>query len=161
MHYADYANWNILDDYSNNGLDAFSVNNKIVVESADGSILFGNPPITFGADAEKYAKVYIKSESSDIYGRYRFYVRNEGLVPLSSFSFDIFVKSSKEPILEAWYLPNTSSDLIQMTDSIWKIHFSTSSVNVESGGVFPNESGFSIGIHNNEYSSFNTEDDYS
>lgn len=161
MHYADYANWNILDDYSNNGLDSFSVNNKIVVQSADGSILFGEPPITFGDEVGKKAKVYIKSESSDIYGRYRFYVRNEGLVPLSSFSFDIFVKSSKEPILEAWYLPNTSSDLSQLTDSIWKIHFSTSAVNVESGDVFPDESGFSIGIHNNDYSSFDTEDDYS
>ncbi len=164
LHYSDWSDLKKEDDYSFSLGNTSSLNEKIVVESSDGVVLFGKTPSKVNLSLSPVQiKMYANSQSENNYGKYQFYAKNEGNSPVANFDFDVeFVSENGNiPIIDEWFLPNTTFELKKKDSISWIIHFSVRNVNLEPGSVYPSESGFSFGIHYVNWSEFDESNDYS
>ena len=162
LHYNDWSIWEELDDYSNSNYDSVGLNNRIVIVSS-GNILAGNFPTDENLNlAPTFVKIYTKSQNEDNYGKYNFYVKNEGNVPVTNLKFDIEFTSEnlKEPVIDKFHLGNANYALTKKDSNIWVLHFNIENINLEPNSIYPNESGYSFGIHYNDWSSFDISNDY-
>ena len=93
----------------------------------------------------------------------RIYIHNNGSEQIQGFSFYYYftVGSEKTPILEPWWIPNTIATLENRGNGVYRIHFDCSSINLESGAYFPDQSGLNVGIHYSDWSVLTKQDDYS
>ena len=114
-----------------------------------------------GAD-QPLIKMYSRSNNDAVLERLFVYAKNEGNVSVSSFSFDMefTTENGKIPVVEAWYNPNATYTLEQKNSNTWILHFNVSGINFAPNTYFPNTSGFSFGIHYNDWSNVNASNDY-
>ena len=107
-------------------------------------------------------KIYSKSQNERNFGRYLLYAKNEGNVPVTHFDFDVEFSSEngRAPAIDEWYLPNATKTLEQKDSNSWVLHFNVQNINLDPGAIYPNESGFSFGIHYADWSNFDPSDDY-
>lgn len=163
LHYSDWSAWNENDDFSNTNNQSVSINDKIVVISSSGDILAGTLPSENDLNLEpNIIKIYAKSQNENNFGKYQLYAKNEGSVPVTQFDFDIEFASENQntPIIDEWYLPNTTKYLEQKDSNVWILHFSVRDINLEPEAIYPSESGFSFGVHYADWSNFDPTDDY-
>ena len=165
LHYSDWSGWNENDDFSNpnNGNQNQSLNNRIVVVSSEGDLLAGQFPSVDDLElAPCVVKIYSRSRNEQNFGKYQLYAKNEGNIPVTHFDFDVEFSSENgaEPIIDEWYMPNAIKTLERKNVNSWIVHFSVQNVNLEPGAIYPNESGFSFGVHYADWSNFDPLDDY-
>lgn len=162
IHYSDWSDWKSDDDYSNGS--GQTSGGRIVVISSAGTVLAGNFPNEDDLILEpSLVKIYAKSQSERNYGKYLVYAKNEGNVPVTRFDFDVEIRAERGnvPIVEGWYLPNATVNLEKKDSGLWVLHFSVQDVNLEPGGIYPGEPGFSFGVHYGDWAAFDPSDDYS
>jgi len=167
LHYANWASWTKNDDYSNNMSKTMASNNSIIVTSVNGQLLAGTYP-NFNiniptSQGNTMARVYALKEGENNFAKIRLYVKNEGKIALNHFDFSIEITAENglQPILDTWYIPNTTYTIEQKNDSAWAFHFSTKGVSLEPNSVFPSYDGISFGIHYSNWAGVNTQNDYS
>jgi hypothetical protein len=165
LHYSDWSVWKNNDDFSNSSSNTPnpSLNNRIVIVSSEGELLAGNIPNVDNLELDPCViKIYSKSQSEHNFGKYQLYAKNEGNIPVTHFNFDVELTSERGqiPIVDGWYLPNATWNLEQKDSNSWILHFNVQNINLESGAIYPSESGFSFGIHYADWSIFDSSNDY-
>lgn len=165
LHYSDWSVWKNNDDFSNSSSNTPnpSLNNRIVIVSSEGELLAGNIPNVDNLELDPCViKIYSKSQSEHNFGKYQLYAKNEGNIPITHFNFDVEFTSERGqiPIVDGWYLPNATWNLEQKDSNSWILHFNVQNINLESGAIYPSESGFSFGIHYADWSIFDSSNDY-
>ncbi len=163
LHYSDWSDWNEVDDFSYLNNQSNSLNDRIVVVSSSGDVLAGSIPSENDLNLEPCViKVYSKSQNEENFGKYQVYAKNEGNVPVDHFDFDIEITSEngKVPIIEEWHLANVTQTIEQKNLNTWILHFSVKNINLEPNSIYPNESGLSFGVRYDDWSKFDTSNDY-
>lgn len=93
----------------------------------------------------------------------RIYVKNIGRRRITDFNLRYYftVENKKKPVLETYYTPGSSVKLIRVSKREYCVCYQFHQVNIEPGGIYPSRDGNCIGIHYDDWSPMNKENDYS
>jgi len=110
-------------------------------------------------------KVYVLDEGlwEGNFVKPRFYIENNGVTTVSDFDLEyyFFVSEGRTPILEDWWTPNSTPTLESMGGGLYRIVFDFSGVTLPPGGRIPDVDGSIVGLHFNDWSTWNKTDDFS
>jgi hypothetical protein len=110
-------------------------------------------------------QVFIKDEGAHERNitKPRIYVKNIGERRITDFDLRYYftVENKKRPVIETYYTPGSSVKLTRVSKREYCVCYQFRQVNIEPGGIYPNRDGNSIGIHYDDWSPMNKENDYS
>ena len=129
LRYGDGSPWPLVSDWSanrNSGKPA--ANDHIVVEDAQGRVLFGNPPQVNDQSPKKFLLAAESRDAGNHEGNIlkpEIRLRNVGAEPLSGYKVQYIVRlpPGKTPLLEDWYTPNAEVHLLHLENNDWAVEF--------------------------------------
>ncbi len=91
----------------------------------------------------------------------RILIENTGLQTVSNFQVYYYFTAAegKTPVLEDWYTPYSTPSIEFVKDDIYRVRLDFFGYSLEPGQIFPTADGLAIGLHYNDWSVWNKNDD--
>lgn len=110
-------------------------------------------------------EIYLKDENitDNANSKPRIYIKNTGTSTLNGFYFYYYftTENGKTPVLESYYLPNSTVSLENRNSGVYRIKYNCTGVNLAPGAVYPDMGGCSVGLHYSDYTTWVKTNDYS
>jgi len=110
-------------------------------------------------------EVLLKHESisDNSFSKPRICIKNNGVAAINGFQFYYYftIEDNKIPVIERWYIPNSTVTLENRGNGNFRIKYLCSGVTLAPGEVYPDLSGNSVGVHYSDYSVLLKANDYS
>lgn len=91
----------------------------------------------------------------------RIYIQNTGTETINSFEcFYYFSAVGKQPVLDQNYTDGATVT-VDTIHGNYRVRFAVNGINLAANGIYPNSSGWSVGLHNSDWSTWDKTDDYS
>ena len=173
LYYSDWSSWNKSNDPSYLATSSFAENANLVFRLGDGTIISGTVPTVGGTAGSSSVVQTSSASSSDFIVRIknesdaqtlkpRFTVTNNSNRAVSGFqlNFEYETEGGNVPVLDAlWYTPGCQGQNQQLSGDLWQIVLTCSNLDLEPGGVWPDQTGAIFGVHYTNWAAWDISND--
>ena len=165
VYNSDWSAWNFADDPSCIKNDTLQMNGRVVACDASGKTMWGDVSDVEIVSGVKGVKVLSRDESSyENLSNPRIKLRNTGTATLNNLKVFYYftTESGQEPVLEQWDVTGCNIQLEKLDSAnSYRLVFTTGSTGFEPGQEWPNSYGWIVGLHYDDWATWDKTNDYS